>query len=92
MRGIIMKDVVKFLLKNKKSIWDFMFPSKIAGRKANLGGVGPKALTVKLESSKDYPNLEIKGFLNWDKWDSFTDKEKALIQVLLNELESNSSS
>lgn len=87
-----MRDVIKFLLKNKKQVWDFPFPSKVAGRKANLGGVGPKALTIKLESSKDYPNLEIKGFLSWDKWDSFTDKEKALIQVLLNELESNSSS
>ena len=83
---------VSSLVKEKKSLWNFKFPSKVCGRKATLGGIGPKALTIKLETAKDYPHLDIKCFLSWEHFDNFTEKEKALVQVLLNELESNSSS
>ena len=84
-------DFVQSLVKGKKGLWDFAFPKKVVGRKATLGGIGDKALTLKLQTSKDYPNLDIKCFLNWDKYEQFTEAEKALVQVLLDELESKSS-
>lgn len=71
---------------NKKALWDFVFPSKVCGRKAHLGGIGPKALTLKLETSKTYPHLDIKCFLNWNKFDEFTPEEKKLVESLLNQL------
>ena len=79
---------IKSLVKGKKALWNFKFDSKVCGRNAQLGGIGYKALTIKLEPSKDYPNLDIKCFLNWEKWDSFTPKEKALVQALQRELDS----
>lgn len=71
---------------NKKTLWDFEFPKKVLGRKTKLGGIGPKALTIKLESSKAFEHLDIKCFLNWDKFDEFTPEEKALVESLLNQL------
>lgn len=84
-------EFVKSLVKGKKSLWNFAFDSKVCGRQATLGGIGDKALTLKLQTTKDYPNLDIKCFLNWENYDKFSPKEKALVQVLLNELESKSS-
>lgn len=71
---------------NKKALWDFEFPKKVLGRKTQLGGIGTKALTIKLESSKAFEHLDIKCFLNWDKFDEFTPEEKALVESLLNQL------
>lgn len=84
-------DFVQSLVKGKKGLWNFVFPSKVCGRTATLGGIGEKALTLKLQPTKTFPHLDIKCFLNWEHYDNFTDEEKALVQVLLNELESKSS-
>lgn len=71
---------------NKKSLWNFEFPKKVLGRKTKLGGLGPKAVTIKLEPSKAYEHLDIKAFLNWDKFEEWTPEEKALVESLLNQL------
>lgn len=71
---------------NKKSLWNFEFPKKVLGRKTKLGGLGPKAVTIKLEPSKTYEHLDIKAFLNWDKFEEWTPEEKALVESLLNQL------
>ena len=78
------------LVKGKKVLWNFEFNQKVAGHKATLGGLGDKAITLKLESNKSYPHIDIKAFLNWDSYEEWTEKEKSLVQVLLNELESKS--
>lgn len=75
------------LVKRKKDLWDYKFQSKVAGRKAQLGGIGDRSLKISLETSKDYPNLDINAFLNWKDYPKFTAKEKALVQALLDELE-----
>ena len=84
-------EFVSSLVKGKKSLWNFSFSSKVCGRPAQLGGIGEKALTLKLGASAKYPHLDIKGFLNWDTYDDWTPEEKALAQALLEELDSSSS-
>lgn len=79
------------LIKGKKQLWDFKFPQKVINRPSMLGGIGDKALTIKLESSKKYPHLDIKAFLMWEEYNEWTEEEKKLVQVLLEELESSSS-
>ena len=71
---------------NKKALWDFAFPSKVCGRKATLRGLGGQAIAIKLESTKKYPHLDIKCFLNYDSFEDWTDEEKKLVEVLLNQL------
>lgn len=71
---------------NKKTLWNTEFDKKVLGRKTKLGGLGPKALTIKLESSKAFEHLDIKCFLNWEHFDEFTIEEKALVEFLLNQL------
>lgn len=77
------------LVKGKKALWNFEFKQKVAGHKATLGGLGDKAVTLRLESNKSYPHLDIKAFLDWDSYDDWTEKEKALVQALQQELDSN---
>lgn len=72
--------------KNKKALWNFNFEQKVAGHKATLGGLGESAVTLKLDSNKSYPHLDIKCFLNWEHFDEFTDKERALVETLLSQL------
>lgn len=79
------------LVKGKKALWNFAFPSKVCGRPAHLGGLGDKAITLKLGTSKAYPHLDIKAFLMWEDFDSFTKEERALVDALLKELDSSSS-
>ena len=79
------------LVKGKKSLWNFVFPMKVLGRKTQLGGLGDKAITLKLQPSKAYKHLDIKCFLNWEDYDDWTEEEKELVQVLLKELDSSSS-
>jgi hypothetical protein len=79
-------DFVQSLVKGKKSLWNFEFPMKVIGRQATLGGIGPKALTLKLAPSKAYPHLDIKAFLSWDKYQEFTKEEKELVELLIKEL------
>lgn len=71
---------------NKKSLWNFKFPNKVCGRKATLRGLGEQAVAIKLESTKTYPHLDIKCFLNYETFDEWTDEEKALVESLLNQL------
>lgn len=82
------EEIIKILTdkNNKKALWDFEFPKKVLGRKTKLGGIGPKALTIKLESSKAFEHLDIKCFLNWEKFDEFTPEEKKLVESLINQL------
>lgn len=82
------KDAIEKLTKkeNKKTLWDFEFPNKICGRKATLRGLGKQAVAIKLESTKKYPNIDIKCFLNYEKFDEWTDEEKELVEILLNQL------
>lgn len=72
--------------KNKKTLWDFSFPSKICGRKASLRGLGEQAIAIKLETSQKYPHLDIKAFLNYATFEDWTEEEKKLVEVLLNQL------
>lgn len=83
----MIRKIINSLVKGKKDLWNYKFQSKVAGRKAQLGGIGDKSLKISLETSKDYPNMDISGFLNWKDYNKFTDKEKALVQALLDELE-----
>lgn len=71
---------------NKKTLWNKEFDKKVLGRKTKLGGLGPKALTIKLESSKAFEHLDIKCFLNWEHFDEFTVEERKLVEFLLNQL------
>lgn len=71
---------------NKKALWNFEFPNKVCGRKASLRGLGSQAIAIKLESSKAFPHLDIKGFLNYESYDEWTQEEKQLIEILLNQL------
>lgn len=71
---------------NKKALWDFAFPNKVCGRKATLRGLGGQAIAIKLESSKKYPHLDIKCFLNYNTIEDWTEEEKQLVEVLLNQL------
>ena len=71
---------------SKKALWDFEFPQKVWGRKASLRGLGKQAIAIRLESSKKFPHLDIKGFLNYESFDKWTDEEKALVESLLNQL------
>lgn len=79
------------LVKGKKSLWNFVFPQKVLGRRTTLGGLGDKAVTIKLQPSKAYQHLDIKAFLMWEDYDAWTKEEKELINVLLEELNSSSS-
>ena len=78
------KEIISCLVKGKKSIFNCQV--KVANRCFTLGGVGSKALKVKLNPIKNFPHLEVFGFINWDKYDEFTPQEKALVQAFLDEL------
>lgn len=81
------KNIEKLCKKeNKKALWNFEFPNKVCGRKASLRGLGNQAIAIKLESSKTFPHLDIKGFLNYESYDEWTQEEKQLIEILLNQL------
>ena len=77
-------DFVESLVKGKKSI--FNHKVKVGRRAFTLGGVGNSALKVKLNPPKDFPHLDVSGFLNWDKYEEFTPQEKALVQAFVDEL------
>lgn len=80
----IIKDLTK--KENKKALWDFQFPQKICGRKASLRGLGSHAIAIRLETSKKFPHLDIKCFLNYETFDDWTKEEKQLVESLLNQL------
>lgn len=82
------KSIKNSLVKGKKNLWNFVFPMKVCGRKTTLGGLGDKAVTIKLQPSKAYEHVDIKGFLMWDDFDKWTDEEKALVESLRKELDS----
>lgn len=81
-------NIIKKLTKkeNKKTLWNFEFPNKVCGRKASLRGLGNQAIAIKLETSKTFPHLDIKGFLNYESYDEWTEEEKQLVESLLNQL------
>ena len=83
----MISEIKNSLVKGKKSLWNFEFSQKVAGHKATLGGLGDKAVTLKLQSNKSYPHLDIKAFLNWETYDEWTKEEKALVQALRQELD-----
>lgn len=78
------KEIISCLVKGKKSI--FNCEVKVSNRKFQLAGVGSKALKVRVNSPKGFPHLELNGFINWDKYDEFTEQEKALVQAFVDEL------
>lgn len=86
---MIIDSIVDSLVKGKQHLWDFKFPVKVLNRQTQLGGLGDKALTIKLKTSSKYPNLEVKGFLNWKDFDKFTKEEKDLVNYLLDELQAH---
>jgi len=85
---IDIKDAIDKLTKkeNKKALWNFEFPNKVCGRKATLRGLGKQAVAIKLETTQKYPHLDIKCFLNYENFDEWTDDERKLVEVLLNQL------
>lgn len=72
--------------RNKKALWNFEFPNKVCGRKASLRGLGSQAVAIKLETSKAFPHLDIKCFLNYESFEEWTDEEKELVESLLSQL------
>lgn len=84
----MISEIKSRLVKGKQSLWNYVFPMKVLGRKTQLGGIGPKAVTIKLQSSKAYEHLDIKCFLMWEDYDSWTVEEKALVDALLEHLDS----
>jgi len=84
-------DIINKLTSNKKILWDFVFPQKVLNRRTTLGGLGDKAVTIKLDTSQAYPHLDVKAFLMWKDYEKWTDEEKELVNVLLKELDSSSS-
>lgn len=82
------KNTIKQLTnkENKKALWNFEFPGKVCGRKATLRGLGNQAIAIKLETTKTYPHLDIKAFLNYESFDEWTKEEKELVESLLNQL------
>lgn len=87
-----MKSIISSLVKGKKQLWNFVFPNKVLGREASLGGIGKQALKIKLSTTKTYPHLDVSGFLNWEHYDEFTKEEKALVDALIKELNIDPSS
>lgn len=80
----MVKQIISSLVKGKKSI--FNCEVKVGRRVFRLGGVGESALKVKLNAPSGFPHLDVNGFLNWDKYDEFTENEKALVQAFVDEL------
>lgn len=76
--------IISALIAGKKNIFNCRITSN--RRVFQLGGIGPKALKVKPNRFKDYPHLEIIGFLDFNEWDNFTDKELALVEAFYNQL------
>lgn len=87
----MISEIKSRLVKGKKTLWNFVFPQKVLGRRTSLGGLGDKAVTIKLQPSKAYQHLDIKCFLMWEDYDSWTKEEKELVNALLEELDSSSS-
>ena len=80
----MVKEIIKSLVKGKKSIFNAQV--KVGRRTFTLGGVGNSALKVKLNSPKNFPHLDLSGFLSWEKYEEFTPQEKELVQKFLDEL------
>ena len=51
-----------------------------------LAGVGSENLKVRPNRMANYPHLELVGFLPWDKWDEFSDEEKALVEAFYKQI------
>ena len=87
-RGVKVNQSIKKIIdkKNRKTLWNTKFRNKVAGRPAELGGLGNSSLKMRLQTSKDYPNVDICAYLNWRDWNKYTKKEKQLIEDLLNQL------
>ena len=76
--------IVSALIAGKKNIYNCKIKS---GRRVfQLGGIGGKTLKVRLNSPKDYPHLELNGFIAWEKWDDFTQAEKDLVMAFYSQL------
>lgn len=75
---------ISALIAGKKSIFNCRI--KIGSRKFQLAGIGSSAIKVRPTRLKNYPHLEIVGFLNWKDWDNFTKEEKALVEAFYNSL------
>lgn len=88
---ITMNSIKNRLVKGKQQLWDYIFPQKVLNRRTTLGGLGEKAVTIKLQSSQSYPHLDIKAFLMWADYDDWTEEERELVNALLKELDSSSS-
>ena len=77
--------VISDLISRKKSIFNCRI--KVGSRKFQLAGVGSSSIKVKPTRLKNYPHLEIVGFLSWKDWDNFTKEEKALVEAFYNSLD-----
>lgn len=80
----MVKNIINSLVNGKKDIFNAQV--KVSGRIFTLGGVGNKALKVKMNSPKGFPHLELSGFINWDLYDEFTPQEKQLVQEFYDRL------
>ena len=76
--------VVSALIQKKNKIFNLRV--KVGTRKFKLNGIGSKNLKVKPTRFADYPHLDLVGFLPWDKWEEFTDKEKKLVEAFYGSL------
>ena len=78
--------IISALIAGKKSIFNCRITSN--RRVFQLGGIGTKALKVKPNRFKNYPHMEIVGFLDLNSFDDFTDEELALLEGFYNQLPS----
>ena len=76
--------IISALISKKNSIFNCRIKSN--NITFQLGGVGSKKLKVVPPSMADYPNLELVGYLPWEKRGDFSDQEKALVEAFYKQL------
>lgn len=72
---------VKTLLKGKKDLYNLKFT--INGVQLQMAGLGKKALKLKLEPPKEFPQMECFCFIDWEK---MGEEETDIVEFLLDYL------
>lgn len=76
--------IVSALIARKNTI--FNSSVKVGNRVFKLNGLGSSAIKVKLNSPKNFPHLDVIGFISWENWDEFTEQEQELIKAFYSQI------
>lgn len=76
--------IISALISKKYKIFNLRV--KVGNRKFKLNGVGSENLKVKPTRLPDYPHMDLVGFLPWNEWDNFTEKERKLVEAFYGSL------